>query len=453
MSENLYVAPLAGEPAAGGRPLAAGFRTFLVVALGQGVSVLGSELTAFALGMWVLEQTNSATLLSLVILAATIPGVIIAPLAGSVVDRHDRRRVMLASNFVILAAEVAIIGLILANRTEIGYLFALAAVISCAAAFLEPAYLASVPLLVAKEQLGRASGLMELCRGVGRIAAPAAAGIMLVTVGMQGVLAFDVATFVVAVATLMAVRMPRPAAAQAETHPTHSLRSDAAAGWRYLRERAGLWSLLFLFAGVNFLIAVVNVLYLPLLKSFCEMDVVGLVLTVGGTGMLLSSLAVVRLGTPRRRIPAIMGLLVLGGLVIALTGVQAAPLWVAAANFATMCVLPQLQATSQVLWQTKVDVAMQGRVFALRRMFSQATLPAGILLGGWLADHVFEPAMNEGGQLAAWFGPWIGAGPGRGIGLMFIIAGVLGALLGAVGFLHPRIRHLEVELPDVLGTP
>lgn len=450
MSDSPYAASLPGETVTGVQPLAVGSRTFLVMALGQGVSILGSELTAFALGMWIVEQTSSAMLLSLIILAATIPGVLIAPVAGSVVDRCDRRLVMLSANVVILAAELAIIGLILASSTALGYLFALAMVVSCAAAFLEPAYQASVPLLVAKEHLGRASGLMELCRGVGRIVAPVAAGVLLATVGIEGVLAFDVATFLVAVVALATVRLPRPTTARDELRPSHSLRGDAMAGWRYLRARSGLLALLFLFAGVNFIVAAVNVLYLPLLNGICELKMVGILLTVGGAGALLSSLAVTGLGTPRQRIPAIMGLLMFGGLAIALTGVRATPLWIAAALFATMAVLPVLQATSQVLWQTKVDVAMQGRVFALRRMFGQATLPLGLLLGGWLADKVFEPAMADGGALAAWFGPWLGVGPGRGLGLMFIMAGVLGVLLGLAGFLHPRIRRLEDEVPDTL---
>ncbi len=116
-----------------------------------------------------------------------------------------------------------------------------------------------------------------------------------------------------------------------------------------------------------------------------------------------------------------------------------------------MFVLPVLQATSQVLWQTKVALDVQGRVFSLRRMISQASLPVAFLTAGWLSDGLFEPLMREGGRLAPWLGPWIGAGPGRGIGLLFIVAGSAGCLLAAVGYLHPRIRHLEAELPDAIG--
>jgi len=146
-----------------------------------------------------------------------------------------------------------------------------------------------------------------------------------------------------------------------------------------------------------------------------------------------------------------MGLIFLGGVVIGLSGVYPSAILIAINGFAMMFILPVLQATSQVLWQTKVAPDVQGRVFALRRMLQQASLPAAYLAAGPLADHVFEPLLAKGGPLAASVGQWIGVGPGRGIGLMFVIMGVGGCLAAICGYLHPRIRHLETELPDAIA--
>lgn len=432
-----------------------GVGTFAIVAGGQFVSLLGSSLTAFALGIWVYQQTTSVTLLGLVILAATLPGILVSPLAGTVVDRTDRRLVMLSSDCAAAMATLLVAAtILLAGRVQLWQIFLLAVVSSVANAFQEPAYSASVPLLVPKRHLGRASGFVQLSQGIARIMTPVLAGVMLVTVGLGTILLVDLSTFVVAVATLLIVRIPRPVPIEESGQGKGSLFREAAAGWHYLRSRHGLMALLVLFASVNFLVALVNVLYIPLVLSFASAAVLGTTLTIGGTGMLAGSVAVMGLGTPKRKVPAIMGLIFLGGVVIAMSGLRPSAVWIAANGFAMMFVLPVLQSTSQVLWQTKVALGMQGRVFALRRMLAQASLPAAYLAAGPLADRVFEPLMSEGGALAASAGQWIGVGPGRGIGLMFVVAGVAGCLMATAGYLYPRIRHLEEELPDMVGdTP
>jgi len=428
-----------------------GLRTFAVVAGGQFVSIMGSALTAFAMGIWVYQQTGSVTSLSLIILAASLPGILVSPLAGSFVDRSDRRRVMLVSAGAACLAELATAGLILSGRASLASFFVLAAVISLADAFQEPAYMASVPLLVPKRYLGQASGFVQFSQGIARIVTPALAGVMLETVGIGVVLLADMATFLVAATTLLCVRIPRPAP-WAEGDPQQkSLWREAAIGWNYLRDRSGLMALLLLFAMVNFLVALVNVLYIPLVLSFSSARVLGVTFTIGGTGMLAGSIAVMALGVPRRKIRAIMGLICLGSLAIGALGVRPWAALIAGSGFAMMFVLPLLQATSQVLWQTKVALAVQGRVLALRKMLAQASLPAAYLLAGPLADAVFEPLLREGGPLASSVGLLIGVGPGRGIGLTFVTIGFLGCFLAALGYAYPRTRRLEQELPDMIA--
>lgn len=429
-----------------------GLRVFGIVAAGQFVSVLGSSLTAFALANWILDQTdNSVTHLSLIILAASLPGILISPVAGSIVDRWDRRRVMLASNCVACVAELLIWGLIVTGQTAFGNFLILAAMISLADAFQEPAYTASIPLLVPKHHLGRASGFVQSSQGIARIVAPVLAGVMLVTLGISTVLLIDAGTFLVAIATLLYVRFPRPLATEEGSQGKGSLWSEAAVGWRYLRSRVGLMALVILFAFVNFLVASVNVLYFPLVRSFASSAVLGVTLTIGGLGMLAGSVAVMALGVPKRKVRAILGFIFLGGMVIAFSGLQPSAVLVAINGFVMMSVLPVLQSTSQVLWQTKVAPDVQGRVFALRRMLTQATIPLGQLAAGPLADVVFEPLFRRGGGLTSTVGAWIGVGPGRGIGFLFILLGTAGCVAAVAACLFPRIRRLEHELPDMIG--
>jgi hypothetical protein len=278
------------------------------------------------------------------------------------------------------------------------------------------------------------------------VVAPAAAGALLATVGLGAVLLVDAATFVVAVATLAVVRFPRPEPAAAAGAP--SMLREMADGWRYLRERGGLLGLLFIYAGVNFVLSFTNVLLIPLVVSFATEAEAGAVLSATGVGMLVGSLTVSAWGGPKRRIAAIMGGIALGGLLVAVSGLRPSLPVIAAGSVTLMLLLPVVNTASQVVWQLKVPPGMQGRVFSLRRMLAQAASPLAIVLSGPLADRVFEPMLAEGGSLAGSLGRVIGTGPGRGIGFMFVLAGLGTALMAAIGWLHPRIRRLETEIPD-----
>jgi MFS family permease len=431
--------------------VAGGMRTFGVLALGQFVSLLGSSLTTFALGIWIYQDTKSVSLLGWVILAASLPGVMIAPLAGAIVDRWNRRTVMLLSDLAAGIATVLVAAMVITGQMQHWHIFVLAIINSLAGAFQEPAYSASVPLLVPKRHLGRASGFVQLSQGLARIVTPLMAGYLLVTSGIGLILLIDVATFLFAVGTLAVLSIPSPARGPSESTGARGLARDAGQAIRFLWERTGLLSLLALFTSVNFLVAFVNVLYIPLVLSFATEEVLGRVLTIGGVGMLVGSIACTAMGTPQRKIASIMGLLFVGGIVIAATGLQESAVLIASAGFVMMLILPVLQATSQVLWQTKVPPAMQGRVFALRRTFAQCSLPAAYLAAGPLADYVFEPLMRGNSKLAMSVGSWIGHGEGRGIALLFVAMGLSGCVLAVLGFVHPRIRNVERELPDQIG--
>ena len=175
---------------------------------------------------------------------------------------------------------------------------------------------------------------------------------------------------------------------------------------------------------------------------------VGAVLSVASIGSIVGSLAVSAWGGPRRKVLAMMTTIALVGALIAAAGLRPSVALVAAACFAVMAVVPITNTASQVIWQTKVPPAMQGRVFAIRRMISEAITPAAFLLAGPLADGVFEPLLRPDGALAGSVGAVIGTGDGRGIGFLYVLTGLLMVILALVGYARPRVRNLEQELPD-----
>jgi hypothetical protein len=189
----------------------------------------------------------------------------------------------------------------------------------------------------------------------------------------------------------------------------------------------------------------------PLVLTFASAAALGTVLTVSGSGMLLGSFVMSIWGGPRRRVKGVLGFMFASGVCVMLAGLRPSVSLLALAGFCYFFSFPILNGCSQAIWQSKVAPCVQGRVFAIRRMIAWSTLPVAYLLAGPLADHIFEPLLAaDGSRLAASAGRVIGVGPGRGIGLMFVLMGLMTMLLAVCGYLYPRLRLVENELPDAI---
>jgi DHA3 family macrolide efflux protein-like MFS transporter len=441
--------PDAEEP--GGRERR-GMATFAVIWGGQVISTLGSYLTGFALGVWIYQQTGSATLFALISLATTVPAILLSPFAGVLVDRWDRRWAMIVSDSGAAAATLALALLIWRGRLELWHIYVLMTIISSFSALSWPAFSAAVTMLVPSRHLGRASGMTQMGDAGAQILSPLIAGALLVSIGRQGVVLIDFVSYFFAIAALLVVRIPRPAAAAEKVQERSSLWSEARLGWSFIRRRPGLLSLLVLLAVINVGAGLIQVLLAPMVLSFASPDLLGRVLTTAGFGLLAGGLLMSVWGGPRRRVAGILGFLLLQGLILPFGGLRQSILLIAGAAFCYMFILPILTGANQALWQVKVAPDLQGRVFAARRMVALSTLPFAYIIAGPLADRVFEPLMAAGGPLAGSVGQIIGVGKGRGIALMLIIIGVLTVVAVAVASRFPRLVHLESELPDVVPS-
>ena len=424
-------------------------RRFFIVWFGQLVSVVGTGLTMFGLIVWTYLETGSVTALSIVSLLMALPATLLSPVAGAYVDRWDRRITMLVADLAAGAATLTVALLYFNDALALWHVYLLVGVGGVANAFQQPAWLAAIPMIVPKRHLGRANGLVQTNEALSMIAAPAIAGALLATVGLGGILVADGITFVIGVVTLASVRFP--AHERTDTAESGRILDDVRLGWRYLRARPGLLYLLWVYVGVNFVLAFANVLFVPMLLAFTTEGTVGTVMTVAGIGMLLGSLAVGAWGGPKHLVRGTMWGIAFSGLAVALAGLRPTLLVIVPGVFLLMLVIPVVNAASQTLWQRKVAPGVQGRVFALRRTFAQIAAPLAIVLTGPLADGVFEPLMAPDGTLAGTVGTLLGVGEGRGIGLMIVLVGLATVALGVLGWMHPRIRNLERDLPDAIA--
>ena len=428
----------------------AGGAAFGVVWAGQVASLFGSHLAGFVLGVWVYQQTKSVTAFSLISFFTVLPEIALLPVAGVIVDRWDRRWVMLLGVLgsglcgAVLAA-IAIMG-----QLQLWHIYLLLMASSAFQSVQFPALSASITLLVSRRNLSRANGMVSLGTSVAMVGAPVLAGVFLQVIGLTRVLLINVALYAFAVLTLCVVRIARPEQSS-RADSTRSFWSEASHVWRYVTGQRELLALLILFAITNFTTGVVQVLLPPLILSFTTPEALGTIMSAGGVGIVAGSVLLSVWGGPRRKMRAVFIASFVRGVVLFLAVLQLNPVLIGTAAFIFLFCDPVIFTSSQTIWQTKVPVEVQGRAFAMRRLVAWSTLPLAYVVAGPLADRVFEPWMAAQGPLARAVGGVFGAGPGRGIAVLFIVLGVLTVLAVVAGFLYPPLRDLENRLPDIPG--
>lgn len=427
---------------------AAGLRDFLLIWFGQLVSGVGSRLTSFALGVWVYQTTGSTTRFALVFVAMAIPALVLSPFAGALVDRWDRRRVMVVCEVASAVVIGALALLAATDRLSMPIIYAGVGLSAVTNTFLQPAYAASVPLLADRDQLVRLNGLIQTGQGVSLVGGPALAGVLMKFTGLVGVLAVDAVSFVAGALCIALARIPRP---RRDAAGEQNLLREAREGWRYIAERKGLLGLLAVGTAGSFLFAIASVAITPLVLAAVNQDegMLGLQMSLACSGLLVGGVMITVWGGPRRKIDGVLGFSFLGGLALFAHGFAPSFLLYVVAGFVMFLTIPPAQSAVFALWQTKVPSQLLGRCMAIVRMSSEAALPLGYLLAGPLAEFVFEPALRPGGPLADSVGRVIGVGEGRGLGLMFIVLGLAMAAVAAAGYALRPVRRIERDLPDV----
>ncbi|MCB0100744.1 MAG: MFS transporter, partial [Anaerolineales bacterium] len=230
---------------------ASGMTGFTIVWAGQLISVLASSMTQFALTIWAYQETGSATALGIISTAFTIPFVFFAPVAGVLVDRHNRKLMMMISDLAAILATGGILTLHLLGMLEIWHLYAAAFVNGLGNTFQWPAYSAAISTMIPKEQYSRADGMMSLVESVPAVLAPLLAGILMPIIQLTGILTIDVVTFFLAVLSLSIVFIPQPEKTVEGQAGKGGMLQEALYGFKYIFARRGLLGLLLFFVTLN----------------------------------------------------------------------------------------------------------------------------------------------------------------------------------------------------------
>ena len=413
--------------------------------------MLGTGMTNFALSFWIFQQTGEATALTWALFFFMAPSVLFSPIAGAIVDRANRKTVMVVSDLLAGVATIILLALLAADNLQIWHIYLANLVAGMGNAFQFPAYSAAVTMMLPKEQYGRAAGMLSLAGSASGILAPAFAGALLGPLGLLGIMSIDVASFLFAIFALLIVHIPQPEVPPEGRTGQGSLLQESAYGFRYIFERPSLLGLQMVFFFVNFLYMIGFAVLVPMILARTGNSEIALasVQSLGAVGGVIGGLLLSVWGGPRRKVNGVLlGMVAISIFGQALMGIgQEVMIWALAA-FAGQFVMPILNGANQAIWQAKVAPDVQGRVFAVRRLIAQITAPVATAMAGPLADNLFEPAMQPGGAWAPLFGWLVGTGTGAGMGLMFVLAGLVGVAVGFGGFLFPAVRNAEEMLVD-----
>jgi len=403
-------------------------RPFAVMWGGQAFSLFGSHLVQFALVWYLTESTGSATVLAFATMMALLPEVLISPFAGALVDRWDRRRVMIAADAGIAVTTLILAALFATGSVQVWHIYAAMLVRATGGAFHWPAMQASTTLMVPRRHLSRVAGFNQALRGAAAIAAPPLGAILLGVLPIQGVLAIDVLTALVAIAPLLFIHVPQPEQAPGERL---SVLGDLLAGVRFV----GSWPGLLLIIGM---VTVINLLSTPAFSLLPLMVTdhfrggaleLATLQSAEGIGMIVGGLLLGVWGGFRKRILTALAGLVGLGLAIVVIGLTPGNLLVLAvgAMFVTGFMVPIVNGSFFGVMQATVPPAMQGRVLTLT---TAGAVTAATLVG-----------LPVAGPVSDMFG----------VPTWFVVGGVVTALMGVVGLFIPSITEIEALAAETLG--
>lgn len=444
------------------------FGAFAVIWLGQWISNIGSGLTAFGLGVHMFQRTGSATAVSLIALCAFLPMIVLGPAAGVLADRFDRRLLMIIGDGGSAVGLVYILAIMLTGEPTLAQICIGAAFSSIFASLTDPAYKATITDLLDPDQFAQASGLVQLAGASKYLLSPFLAGILLGVMDVSWLLVMDIATFGVTVVTVLLIRgrlasaAARPgsrtakAGANGPARRTGSwwrwLALELKDGWRMLSQVQGVVHLTVLLTLLTFCVGFLETLFAPMVLPLADPATLGIIESVSAAGLLATSLliGVTGIGGSYTRTLS-LGLLAVG-LFFSLTGVSTNLYAIAAAGFCFFAALPYVNASADFLIRTNIPDEAQGRAWGIIGFVTQLGYAGAYASAGLLADRLFDPMLAEGGSLSASVGAVIGTGPGRGIGLLLILFGLLVAALALPAGRLRAIRSLAQRASELAAA-
>ena len=420
------------------------FKRYIVLWVSQSVSQLGSSMTAFALILWTYEQTNSALSVSIMSFCDYVPYILISIFVGAFVDSHRKKAVMLVADSIAALASLLILVFSMTGTLSAGHIYIFNAVVGTTTAFQQPASSVAIAKIVPKNKLTNVSGMNSFSSNLIVVFSPMLAAVLFSIGGLPLILLFDLLSFAVAFYVLLfLIHIPEQIIKEKFTSPFAGIM----VGFHFLKNETGILHIMLTMAVLNFFsrLTYENILSPMILsRSSANNVVLGIVNACMGIGGIIGGLLVsVKKESEKKAnkiyISAAVSFL-LGDLIMAIG--RNVFFWSFAA-FAASLPIPFITAEQNVILYKKIPEKIQGRIYAVRNAIQYSTIPFGILLGGYLADYIFEPFMRSNTDIVSFLQILVGNGAGSGMAVMFLCTGVCGFTMSILSLHSKKIQKLN----------
>lgn len=420
---------------------------FLIVAMVQIISEVGTILSTFGTGIWIFKQTHVLSQFAMMLMLGILPMILVLPFSGAVVDRFNRRLILIASDILSAICSLSLLILLYVNGLQIWHVYIFTIAASVAGCFRQPAYMAAITQITPKMYLPQANSVSQFSTAIGRVLAAVCGGIFMDYIGFKGLVAIDFATFVVSVVTMSFLRFPDTMFTRLE-EPIHK---ELLGGWNFIIKRKSMVAMVVFFLIVNFMVGIYDVTMTPLILSFTDSTALGVINAFAGIGLLCGAIAMLATGGMKKRAKGMVGFVALYAVAIMIAGIRPLPVFAAMAMFVGAFSSAVLNIHWQSLIQVKVGLELQGRVFAVNRMLVAILAPFSYFTAGVLADQVFASMMGNSVLNSPIANLILGVGAGRGMRLSLLLAGAILFVWTILGLRYKPLSEMDDILED--ATP
>jgi MFS family permease len=424
---------------------------FYWLLFGQVISLVGSGMTCFANSIWVYTDLGSSILnLSILAFLAFLPGVIISPIAGVLVDKWNRKLVIIIGDTVAALATLSLRMIIKNGSFQIWQLYIIVIIISIANHFQWPAFFSTVKLMVPSRRFGAVNGMVEGARSIGQVAAPLMAGFAVAAFSITGVILFDLGSYLIALTIILFIKFSKIDAREATPLNKNSFFKELIKGWKYLLVRPNFIRILILFGVANFLFVITNNLIIPLGLELGSSELLGIITSVSGITMIAGSVIMSVWGGPKNRVNGVMLFMFFQIIALCFLGFRPSllSLFIGFALFSFA--IPIINACSGTIWHSKIPLNLQGRVLAASGMVYTLSLQLGYLSSGFFADYVFIPWLSQSGALVdSNIARVFGTGKANAIGFLAVCLGVLGLIILGIMYRSKSLRKFELSNEEI----
>ncbi|MGB7604525.1 MAG: amino acid adenylation domain-containing protein, partial [Lutisporaceae bacterium] len=419
-------------------------RLFLMVAIVQIISEIGTILSTFGSGIWIFQQTNALSQFAMMLLFAIVPTILILPISGAIVDRFDRRLIIIAADILSAICSLYLLVLLYNNGLQIWQVYLFTVIASVATCFRQPAYLAAITQITPKMYLAQANSVSQFSTAIGGILASICGGLFMHSIGFKGLIVIDFVTFVISIVALIFIRFPDTMFTRLE----ESIQKELMGGWNFITKRKSLVAMVIFFLITNFLVSIFDVTMTPLILTFTNPSVLGVINAFFGTGVLIGAILMLITGGTKKRAKGMVGFVIPLAISMIIAGMRPLPVFAAIALFGVALSTTIVNVHWQSLIQVKVGLELQGRVFAVNRMLVATLTPISYITAGVLADKVFAPMMQNNFFNSPVVNLVLGAGTGREMRLNLLIAGAILFVWGIIGLRYKPLSEMDDTLED-----